>query len=101
MILEWLVKIRKEKSQTFIIKLKFLGCSFVSFAIIESMIDMNFHSDVNHFLRSIPQCQNDYLIVWDDLKTGDMIFDFAFQQFFFDVSTYVENDNDLLKFKKF
>ena len=91
---------RKKEIENFNNQVKAPGCSFVSFAVIESMTDMNFHPDVTHFLRSVPQCQKDYLIAWDDLKTGDMIYDFAFQQFFYDVSTCVENDNDFTQILK-
>ncbi len=91
---------RRKEIENFNNQVKAPGCSFVSFAVIESMTDMNFHPDVTHFLRSVPQCQKDYLIAWDDLKVGDIISDFAFQQFFCDVSTCVENDNDFTQILK-
>ena len=50
MILEWLN--RKREIANFYNKVK--APCYVSFAVIESMIDMNVHSDVIHFLRSIP-----------------------------------------------
>ena len=95
-----LLIIIKKEIENFNNQVKAPGCSFVSFAVIESMTDMNFHPDVTHFLRSVPQCQKDYLIAWDDLKVGDIISDFAFQQFFCDVSTCVENDNDFTQILK-
>ena len=91
---------RRKEIENFNNQVKAPGCSFVSFAVIESMTDMNFHPDVTHFLRSVPQCQKDYLIAWDDLKVGDIISDFAFQQFFCDVSTCVENDNNFTQILK-
>ena len=91
---------RKKEIENFNNQVKAPGCSFVSFAVIESMTDMNFHPDVTHFLRTVPQCQKDYLIAWDDLRKGDIITDFAFQQFFYDVSTCVENDVDFTQILK-
>ena len=45
---------RKKEIENFNNQVKAPGCSFVSFAVIESMTDMNFHPDVTHFLRALP-----------------------------------------------
>ena len=82
---------RRKEIENFNNQIKVPGCSFVSFAVIESLSDMNFHPEVTHFFKSVPQCQKEYCVAWDDLRKGDVITDFAFQEFFFDVSTCVEN----------
>jgi hypothetical protein len=91
---------RRKEIENFNNQIKAPGCSFVSFNVIESLTDMNFHPDVTHFIKSVPQCQKDYCIAWDDLKIKDIITDFAFQEFFFDVSSCVENDNDFTQILK-
>ena len=91
---------RIKQIESFNNQIKAPGCSFVSFNVIESMTDMNFHPDVTHFIKSVPQCQKDYCIAWDDLRNKDIITDFAFQQFFHDVSSCVESDNDFTQILK-
>ena len=91
---------RRKEVENFNNQIKAPGCSFVSFAVIQSMSDMNFHPEVTHFFKSVPQCQKEYCVAWDDLKTGDIITDFAFQEFFFDVSSCVDNDVDFTQILK-
>ncbi len=69
----------------------FKCCSF------ENMIkkcDMNYHPEDMKFLMSSPEIEHDYLISQDNLKEDDRVTYQQFRDYFTDISTCVDDDED-------
>lgn len=70
---------------------------FISFSKLERIYDMNHHPEVMAFVKTAPDVEREYLNSWEGLKEDDLITQDAFQEFFFDISSCVEKDEDFVQ----
>ena len=62
--------------------------------------DMRFHPEVMRHIKSAFEIIKEYENNWDALKIDDVISEEHFRQFFYDVSTVVDNDRDFTQILK-
>ena len=74
--------------------------NFVFFSKLERIADMRFHPEVMRYQKSASQIRMEYEKYWDRLKIDDVISEEHFKQFFYDVSSVVENDRDFTQILK-
>ena len=61
---------------------------------------MNYHPEAIRFLKTIPDLEIEYKINWDNLKEDNRVTEKDFCQFFYDVSSCVEKDEDFTQILK-
>ena len=72
----------------------------VLFSKLNRIADMRFHPEVMRYQKSANQIRMEYEKYWDRLKIEDVISEEHFKQFFYDVSSVVENDRDFTQILK-
>ena len=70
------------------------GQKFISFSYLETLVDTNYHPEVMKFIKTSPDVLDEYLRTWDNLKDDDLITAENFAEYFYDISTCVESDED-------
>ena len=61
---------------------------------------MRFHTEVMRYQKSANQVRLEYQNFWDKYKIEDVISEEQFKQFFYDISSVVENDRDFIQILK-
>ena len=61
---------------------------------------MRFHPEVIKNLKSPFQIIKEYENYWDELKIDDVLNEEQFRQFFYDISSVVDNDRDFTQILK-
>ena len=74
--------------------------NIVLFSKLERFADMRFHPEVMRYQKSANQVRLEYQKYWDKYKIEDVISEEQFKQFFYDVSSVVENDRDFIQILK-
>ena len=74
--------------------------NIVFFSKLERISDMRFHPEVMRYQKSANQVRLEYQKFWDKYKIEDVISEESFKQFFYDVSSVVENDRDFIQILK-
>ena len=74
--------------------------NFVFFSKLERIADMRFHPEVMRYQKSANQVRLEYQNFWDKYKIEDVISEEQFKQFFYDISSVVENDRDFIQILK-
>ena len=72
----------------------------VLFSKLNRIADTRFHPEVMRYQKSASQIRMEYEKYWDRLKIDDTISEEHFKQFFYDVSSVVENDRDFTQILK-
>ena len=72
----------------------------VLFSKLNRIADTRFHPEVMRYQKSASQIRMEYEKYWDRLKIDDVISEEHFKQFFYDVSSVVENDRDFTQILK-
>jgi len=72
----------------------------VLFSKLNRIADTRFHPEVMRYQKSASQIRMEYEKYWDKLKVDDVISEEHFKQFFYDVSSVVENDKDFTQILK-
>ena len=72
----------------------------VLFSKLNRIADMRFHPEVMRYQKSASQIRMEYGKYWDRLRVDDVISEEHFKQFFYDVSSVVENDKDFTQILK-
>ena len=72
----------------------------VLFSKLNRIADTRFHPEVMRYQKSASQIRMEYEKYWDRLKIDDTISEEHFKQFFYDVSSVVENDTDFTQILK-
>ena len=72
----------------------------VLFSKLNRIADTRFHPEVMRYQKSASQIRMEYEKYWDRLKIDDTISEEQFKQFFYDVSSVVENDRDFTQILK-
>ena len=72
----------------------------VLFSKLNRIADMRFHPECMRYQKSANQIRMDYEKYWDKFKIDDIISEEHFKQFFYDISSVVENDRDFTQILK-
>jgi Ca2+-binding EF-hand superfamily protein len=88
---------RKDLIQKFYNQLKTENLDFISFTKLTKMVDMNYHPEATKFIKVAPEILKEYLISWDNFKEDDRVTEDQFKQYWFDISTCVDDDDDFIQ----
>ena len=91
---------RGAQIESFKEQVKAPGQNYIVFSNLLGMADMNYHPEAIKFLKSVPDLRKEYTVNWDCKKEDNKITEDDFRQFFYDVSTCVENDGDFIQILK-
>ena len=58
---------------------------------------MNYHPEATKFIKVTPEILKEYLITWDNFKEDDRVTEDQFRQYWFDISTCVDSDEDFIQ----
>ena len=72
----------------------------VLFSKLNRIADMRFHPECMRYQKSANQIRMEYEKYWDKFKIDDIISEAHFKQFFYDISSVVENDRDFTQILK-
>ena len=72
----------------------------VLFSKLNRIADMRFHPECMRYQKSASQIRMEYGKYWDKFKIDDIISEEHFKQFFYDISSVVENDRDFTQILK-
>ena len=88
---------RKKQIESFKNQVLKPGQKFISFSYLEKIIDTNYHPEVMKFIKTAPDVLEEYVKTWDNLKDDDLISEKNFEEYFYDISTCIETDEDFLQ----
>jgi hypothetical protein len=91
---------RKSQIESFKEQVKVPGQNYILFSHLVSLADMNYHPEAVKFLKTVPDLEVEYRINWDNLKEDNRVTENDFRQFFYDVSSCVEKDEDFTQILK-
>ena len=91
---------RKSQIESFKEQVKVPGQNYILFSNLVSLADMNYHPEAVKFLKTVPDLEVEYRINWDNLKEDNRVTENDFRQFFYDVSSCVDNDEDFTQILK-
>jgi hypothetical protein len=91
---------RKSQIESFKEQVKVPGQNYILFSHLVSLADMNYHPEAVKFLKTVPDLEVEYRINWDNLKEDNRVTENDFKQFFYDVSSCVEKDEDFTQILK-
>ena len=72
----------------------------ILFSKLNRIADMRFHPECMRYQKSANQIRMEYEKYWDKFKIDDIISEEHFKQFFYDISSVVENDRDFTQILK-
>ena len=67
---------------------------------LKKIADMRFHPETIRYRKNENQIKFEYENYWDKLKINDIISEESFKQYFYDISSAVENDKDFTQILK-
>lgn len=67
---------------------------------LKKISDMRFHPEAIRYRKNENQIKFEYENYWDKLKINDIISEESFRQYFYDISSAVENDKDFTQILK-
>jgi len=88
---------RKNEIKKFWDQLKIENVDWISFTKLTKMVDMNYHPEATKFIKVAPEILKEYLITWDNFKEDDRVTEDQFKQYWFDISTCVDSDEDFIQ----
>ena len=88
---------RKNEIKKFWDQLKIENVDWISFTKLTKMVDMNYHPEATKFIKVAPEILKEYLITWDNFKEDDRVTEDQFRQYWFDISTCVDSDEDFIQ----
>ena len=88
---------RGAQIESFKDQVKAPGQNYIMFSNLLNMADMNYHPEAIKFIKNVPDLRKEYATNWDCKKADNKISEDDFRQFFYDVSTCVENDGDFIQ----
>lgn len=84
----------------FMEQVKAPGQGYIPLQGLMRLADMNFHPEVLKFVKNTFDVKREYEQNWDSPKEEGKLSEDEFRQFFYDVSTCVEKDNDFTQILK-
>ena len=91
---------RKSQIESFKEQVKVPGQDYIYFSNLISLANMNYHPEAVRFLKTVPDLLEEYSINWDNLKEDNRVTENDFRQFFYDVSSCVQSDDDFTQILK-
>ena len=98
--IRYITEYRMQQIDEFLSQVKEREKNCVLFSKLSRIADMRFHPEVMRYQKSASQIRMEYEKYWDRLKIDDIISSEHFKQFFYDVSSVVENDRDFTQILK-
>ena len=98
--IRYVTESRGEQIDEFLSQVKDREKNCVYFSKLNRIADMRFHPEVMRYQKSASQIRMEYEKYWDRLKIDDTISEEHFKQFFYDVSSVVDNDKDFTQILK-
>ena len=80
--------------ECFYLQVRDLILDIIPFGNMVKKCDMNYHPEAMKFFKTAPEIEHDYLISWDNLKEDDRVTYQQFKDYFSDISTCVDDDED-------
>ena len=91
---------RGNQIQEFFEQIKEKQENIVLFSKLLRIGDMNYHPEAMRYVKKVYDLWDEYKNNWDALKIDDVISESHFKEFFYDVSSCVDNDNDFTQILK-
>jgi hypothetical protein len=98
--IRYVTESRGEQIDEFLNQVKDREKHCVYFSKLNRIADMRFHPEVMRYQKSASQIRMEYEKYWDRLKIDDVISEEHFKQFFYDVSSVIDNDKDFTQILK-
>ena len=98
--IRYVTESRGEQIDEFLSQVKDREKNCVYFSKLNRIADMRFHPEVMRYQKSASQIRMEYEKYWDRLKIDDTISEEHFKQFFYDVSSVIDNDKDFTQILK-
>ena len=98
--IRYVTESRGEQIDEFLSQVKDREKNCVYFSKLNRIADMRFHPEVMRYQKSASQIRMEYEKYWDKLKIDDTISEEHFKQFFYDVSSVIDNDKDFTQILK-
>ena len=98
--IRYVTESRGEQIDEFLSQVKDREKNCVYFSKLNRIADMRFHPEVMRYQKSASQIRMEYEKYWDRLKIDDTITEEHFKQFFYDVSSVIDNDKDFTQILK-
>ena len=98
--IRYVTEFRAQQIEDFKEQVKENNRNCIRFSKLLRISDMRFHPEVIKHLKCAFQIIKEYENNWDALKIDDVISEEHFRQFFYDVSSVVDNDHDFTQILK-
>ena len=98
--IRYVTEFRMQQIDEFLDQVKDKDKKCVFFSKLNRIADMRFHPEVMRYQKNANQIRMEYAKYWDRLRVDDVISEEHFKQFFYDVSSVVENDKDFTQILK-
>ena len=98
--IRYVTEFRMQQIDEFLEQVKDKEKKCVFFSKLNRIADMRFHPEVMRYQKNANQIRMEYAKYWDRLRVDDVISEEHFKQFFYDVSSVVENDKDFTQILK-
>ena len=86
--------------ECFLLQVRDIILDVIFFGNMVKKCDMNYHPEAMKFFKTAPEIEHDYLISWDNLKEDDRVTYQQFREYFYDISTCVDDDEDFTQILK-
>ena len=98
--IRYITEFRINQIDEFFLQVKEKEKNCVLFSKLNRIADMRFHPECMRYQKSASQIRMEYEKYWDKFKIDDIISEEHFKQFFYDISSVVENDRDFTQILK-
>ena len=98
--IRYITEFRINQIDEFFLQVKEKEKNCVLFSKLNRIADMRFHPECMRYQKSANQIRMEYEKYWDKFKIDDIISEEYFKQFFYDISSVVENDRDFTQILK-
>ena len=80
--------------ECFLLQVRDIILDTIFFGNMIKKCDMNYHPEAMKFIKTAPEIEHEYFISWDNLKEDDRVTYDQFRDYFYDISTCVDDDED-------
>lgn len=98
--IRYVTEFRAHQIEEFKEQVKEKNEKYILFSKLLRILDMRFHPEAMRYKKSAMQIRNEFINNWDALKKDDIISEEHFKQFFYDISSVVDNDRDFTQILK-
>ena len=98
--IRYVTEFRAQQIEEFKEQIKERNRNCILFSKLLRIADMRFHPEVIKYIKNVYQIRKEYEDNWDALKIDDVISEEHFRQYFYDISSVVDNDRDFTQILK-